>query len=93
MLCSLNPRSARASVEVGNAGVGPHGVLAPADAVTAAVLADLAPGAVQPHLPIQVRKPAAVGFGTRVSMLQWGSSGCRIWNGCGCRSKATLAAL
>eukprot|EP00967_Tisochrysis_lutea_P132729 scaffold232119_cov19-Tisochrysis_lutea.AAC.1 len=45
--------SAKASVAAGNAGVGPRGALAPADAVTAAVLSDFAPETLQPHLPVQ----------------------------------------
>ncbi|KAF5842554.1 hypothetical protein DUNSADRAFT_6404 [Dunaliella salina] len=48
-------RSSKASVTAGNAGVGPKGALAAADAITTAVLTDLAPEALQPHLPVQIR--------------------------------------
>ncbi len=43
------------SVEGGNTGVGPGGMLAPADVVTAVALARAAPAALVPHLPVQLR--------------------------------------
>ncbi len=43
------------AVGAGNAGVGPGGALAVADAITAVSLAHVAPNALVPHLPVQLR--------------------------------------
>jgi len=59
-VCTAYFCRSHASVAAGNAGIGPRGALAPADAITTAVLSDLMPGALQPHLPLQVTANVAV---------------------------------